>query len=151
MIEQLALEDVSKTFTLHLKGSTRLAVVKGVSFTVHPGECLALGGPSGIGKSSILKMIYGNYRTDSGRIMVREGKVVWDIAQATPRRILCLRQTTVAYVSQFLRVIPRVPALEVVAAAGRARAGAPARPAQPTSRPIRPRRGSTRRGVPRPR
>ena len=123
--EMIRLDDVAKTFVMHLRGGARLPVVTGVSFAVAAGECVVLGGPSGTGKSSVLKMIYGNYRTDSGRIMVREGKVVWDIAQATPRRILCLRQTTVAYVSQFLRVIPRVPALEVVAAAGRARAGAP--------------------------
>ncbi len=119
MIEMLSLEEVGKTFTLHLKGGATLPVVQNVSFSVEPGECVALSGPSGTGKSSILKMIYGNYRTDTGRIMVRCGHVVWDMALASPRRILHLRRTTVGYVSQFLRVIPRVPAIDVVAGPAR--------------------------------
>ena len=50
-----------KTFTLHLHGGARLPVVHGVSFSVAAGECVVLGGPSGVGKSSILKMVSGNY------------------------------------------------------------------------------------------
>jgi alpha-D-ribose 1-methylphosphonate 5-triphosphate synthase subunit PhnL len=115
----LELQDVSKSFTLHLRGGTILDVVSGVSFTVSPGECVVLGGPSGTGKSSLLKLIYGNYRCDAGRILVRDGQEAVDLAAASPRRILGLRRSTLGYVSQFLRVIPRVGALDVVAAAGR--------------------------------
>jgi alpha-D-ribose 1-methylphosphonate 5-triphosphate synthase subunit PhnL len=115
----LELQDVSKSFTLHLRGGTILDVVSGVSFTVSPGECVVLGGPSGTGKSSLLKLIYGNYRCDAGRILVRDGQEAVDLAAASPRRILSLRRSTLGYVSQFLRVIPRVGALDVVAAAGR--------------------------------
>jgi alpha-D-ribose 1-methylphosphonate 5-triphosphate synthase subunit PhnL len=115
----LELQDVSKSFTLHLRGGTILDVVSGVSFTVSPGECVVLGGPSGTGKSSLLKLIYGNYRCDAGRILVRDGQEAVDLAAASPRRILALRRSTLGYVSQFLRVIPRVGALDVVAAAGR--------------------------------
>jgi alpha-D-ribose 1-methylphosphonate 5-triphosphate synthase subunit PhnL len=115
----LELQDVSKSFTLHLRGGTTLDVVSGVSFTVSPGECVVLGGPSGTGKSSLLKLIYGNYRCDAGRILVRDGQEAVDLAAASPRRILGLRRSTLGYVSQFLRVIPRVGALDVVAAAGR--------------------------------
>ena len=68
----IALEGVSKTFRLHLRGGIRLPVVDAVSFTVAPGEAVVLGGPSGAGKSSVLKMIYGSYRCDGGRILVRE-------------------------------------------------------------------------------
>ena len=82
-----------------------------------PGECVVLGGPSGAGKSSILKMIYGNYRTDSGAIRVRDGDTMVDVAEAEPRRILALRRRVMGYVSQFLRVIPRVGAFDIVAAA----------------------------------
>ena len=115
----LTVERVSKAFTLHLRGGVRLDVVDDVSLEARPGECLVLGGPSGAGKSSLLKMIYGNYRCDAGTIRVRDGAAWIDVARAKPRDVLRLRRTTMAYVSQFLRVIPRVGALDVVAAAGR--------------------------------
>ena len=115
----VALDDVSKAFTLHLRGGTRLDVVSGVTLSADAGECIVLGGPSGAGKSSLLKIIYGNYRCDAGRVLVRDGDAMVDVAAAEPRRILALRRTVMGYVSQFLRVIPRVGALEVVASAGR--------------------------------
>jgi alpha-D-ribose 1-methylphosphonate 5-triphosphate synthase subunit PhnL len=113
------LDGVCKTFTLHLRGGVRLPVVATASLMAMPGECVVLGGPSGAGKSSLLRMIHGNYRCDAGRILLRNGAEMVDIATAGPRRILALRRRVVGHVSQFLRVIPRVGALEVVAAAGR--------------------------------
>jgi alpha-D-ribose 1-methylphosphonate 5-triphosphate synthase subunit PhnL len=130
----LALEGVGKTFVMHLQDGLRLPVVRGVTVRVAPGECVVLGGPSGAGKSSLLKIAYGNYRCDEGHVLVREPDEIVDVATAEPRRIIRLRRTTIGYVSQFLRVIPRVPALDVVvqaaieqgvgreAAEGRARA-----------------------------
>ncbi|APF37764.1 phosphonate C-P lyase system protein PhnL [Chelatococcus daeguensis] len=115
----IALDDVSKSFTLHLRGGLELAVVSDVSLAVAAGECVVLGGPSGAGKSSILKMIYGNYRADRGRILVRDGAEVVNVASAEPRRILALRRDVMGYVSQFLRVIPRVATLDIVANAAR--------------------------------
>ena len=111
----IELSDVAKTFTLHLKGGVHLPVVRDVALEVRPGECVVLGGPSGTGKSSILKMIYGNYRAGGGSVRVRAASGVVDVASAAPREIMALRRTTMAYVSQFLRVIPRVPALDIVA------------------------------------
>jgi alpha-D-ribose 1-methylphosphonate 5-triphosphate synthase subunit PhnL len=92
-------------------------VVHAVSFSVAAGECVVLGGPSGVGKSSILKMVSGNYFAGEGRILVADGKRAIDVARAAPREILDLRRRVVGSVSQFLRVIPRVAALDVVAAA----------------------------------
>jgi alpha-D-ribose 1-methylphosphonate 5-triphosphate synthase subunit PhnL len=60
-------------------------------------------------------MVYGNYRTDAGSILVADGAETVDVATAPPRRLMRLRATTMGYVSQFLRVIPRVSALDVVA------------------------------------
>jgi alpha-D-ribose 1-methylphosphonate 5-triphosphate synthase subunit PhnL len=115
----IRLDAVAKTFVMHLRGGARLPVVAGVSFDVSGGECVVLGGPSGTGKSSILKMIYGNYRADGGRIDIH-GPAGWvDIARAVPRSVLSLRKSTIGYVSQFLRVIPRIGALDVVAASAR--------------------------------
>jgi alpha-D-ribose 1-methylphosphonate 5-triphosphate synthase subunit PhnL len=114
----IIIENVSKSFVLHLMGGTRLDIVRDVSFAVPPASCTVLGGPSGAGKSSLIKMIYGNYRVDRGSICVRTGDGMVDIATAAPRSILRLRQRTIGYVSQFLRVIPRVSALDIVASHG---------------------------------
>lgn len=115
----LRLTGVQKSFVMHLQGGTHLPVVSGVSLEVAAGECVVLGGPSGAGKSSLLKMIYGNYRCDEGSILVQDGDETVDVANEAPRRILRLRKSTLGYVSQFLRVIPRVSALDVVAASAR--------------------------------
>jgi alpha-D-ribose 1-methylphosphonate 5-triphosphate synthase subunit PhnL len=111
----LELRDAKKSFTMHLQGGLRLPIVAGVDFSVEAGQCVVLAGPSGAGKSSILKMIFGNYRCDSGAILVRDGHTTVDVASATPRCVLGLRRTVMGYVSQFLRAVPRVPALDVVA------------------------------------
>ena len=105
------IENVSKSFTLHNQGAAEIPVMAGASLQVAPGECVALVGASGAGKSTLMRMIYGNYLTASGRIMV--GDV--DVASAAPREIIQLRRRTLGYVSQFLRVVPRVSTLDVVA------------------------------------
>jgi len=115
MTVALELREVAKTFTMHLQGGVLLPCVAGVSFSVQAGECIVLAGPSGAGKSTILKMVFGSYRCDRGRIVVHHGGQCIDVAGASPRQILTLRRGTIGYVSQFLRAIPRVPALDVVA------------------------------------
>jgi alpha-D-ribose 1-methylphosphonate 5-triphosphate synthase subunit PhnL len=111
----IELDNVSKSFVMHLQGARAIPVVGNVSLAVHAGECVVLGGASGAGKSSILKMIYGSYRCEHGRILVRDTGSQVDIATATPQAILALRASTIGYVSQFLRVIPRVSALDIIA------------------------------------
>jgi alpha-D-ribose 1-methylphosphonate 5-triphosphate synthase subunit PhnL len=113
----LRTEDLSKCFTLHLRGGLRLPVLGGVDLAVEAGTCVVLSGPSGAGKSTLLRSLYGNYRADGGRILVRHQGSIVDIASADPRTILSVRRHTMAYVSQFLRVVPRVPALDIVAEA----------------------------------
>ena len=115
MTTPLVVSDVSKTFTMHLRDGLKLAVVEGVSFALKAGECAVLGGPSGSGKSSILGMLYGNYGADQGQIILRHHDRLVDIAKASPRSMLAVRRDTIGYVSQFLRVVPRVSALDVVA------------------------------------
>lgn len=107
----IELQNVSKSFTLHNQGGAVIPVMEGASLGVAPGECIGLTGASGAGKSTLMRVIYGNYLAASGRVMV--GGV--DVAKAAPRDILALRRETLGYVSQFLRVVPRVPTLDVVA------------------------------------
>lgn len=111
----LIVSEVFKSFTMHLRDGIELPVVRNVNFSVQAGECVVLGGPSGIGKSSILKMLYGNYAIDSGQILIKhEGKMV-DVGSAAPRTVLEVRHRSLGYVSQFLRTVPRVAAVDVVA------------------------------------
>jgi len=112
----LQMKQVSKRFTLHHQNGAELQVLNHVDLSVASGECVVLDGPSGMGKSTLLKLIYANYRATSGQIQVRQvnGQVL-DLTQASPRELVRMRRETVGYVSQFLRVIPRVSALDVVA------------------------------------
>jgi alpha-D-ribose 1-methylphosphonate 5-triphosphate synthase subunit PhnL len=115
MTAPLIVSDVAKSFTMHLRDGVRLPVVAGVSFSLEAGECAVLGGPSGAGKSSILKMLYGNYAIDSGHVLVSHDGGTVDLASASPRTVLAIRRDTIGYVSQFLRTVPRVSTLDVVA------------------------------------
>jgi alpha-D-ribose 1-methylphosphonate 5-triphosphate synthase subunit PhnL len=115
MTAMIDVAGAEKTFTMHLQGGVELPVVRGVSFYVEPGECVVLSGPSGAGKSSILKMIFGNYRCDAGRINIRHHGAMLDLAKAEPRQVLSVRRVTIGYVSQFLRAVPRVATIDVVA------------------------------------
>jgi len=112
----LQLKQVCKSFTLHHQHGTELQVLQHLDMQVAAGECVVLDGPSGMGKSTLLKLMYANYRATSGQIVVQQsdGRPL-DLTQATPRELMRMRKDTMGYVSQFLRVIPRVSALDVVA------------------------------------
>jgi alpha-D-ribose 1-methylphosphonate 5-triphosphate synthase subunit PhnL len=108
-------EGLAKTFTLHLQGGVTLPVLRDVTLSVAPGECVALAGPSGAGKSTLMRCLYGNYGLGAGRILLRHGDAVVDLATADARLMREVRRDTLGHVSQFLRVIPRVPTLDIVA------------------------------------
>ena len=114
MIPAINVIDLTKSFTLHVQGGVRIPVFDRLQLTVAPGECVALYGPSGAGKSSLLRSLYGNYKPTSGQILVQhQGRLV-DMVQAVEREIVEVRKQTMGFVSQFLRVVPRVPSIEVV-------------------------------------
>ena len=114
MNSMLKVSNVQKTFVLHNQGAMRLPVLAGADFSVNKGQCVVLNGYSGSGKSTLLRALYANYLVDQGSIEIRTQDKWIDIAKSTPREILNLRRTTIGWVSQFLRVIPRISALEVV-------------------------------------
>lgn len=114
-LPRLAVRGLAKHFTLHLRGGARLQVLDDTSLDVHAGECIALVGPSGRGKSTLMKCLFGSYGADAGVLRFDSSAGPVDIATASPQRMLELRRKDIAYVSQFLRAVPRVPALDVVA------------------------------------
>jgi len=111
----LRLTNVSKQFTLHHQGLT-LPVLQNVNFEVAAGECVVLDGTSGMGKSTLLKLIYSNYRVSAGSIQYSQaGLVPLELTTASPRELIDVRRHHIGYVSQFLRVIPRISTLDLVA------------------------------------
>jgi alpha-D-ribose 1-methylphosphonate 5-triphosphate synthase subunit PhnL len=111
----MRVRNLSKSFTLHGQGGVVLSVLNNISLDIMAGECVVLRGASGSGKSTLLRSMYANYKPQSGSIEVRHQGLWVDIVSAAPRIVLDVRKRTLGYVSQFLRVIPRVSSLEVVA------------------------------------
>jgi alpha-D-ribose 1-methylphosphonate 5-triphosphate synthase subunit PhnL len=111
----LRTEGLAKTFTLHLQGGTCIPVLGRVDLAVSAGECVALSGPSGAGKSTLMRCLYGNYGAGAGRIMLAHRGAELDLASAAPRAVIEARRESIGYVSQFLRVIPRVSTRDIVA------------------------------------
>jgi len=107
----LSVSKLEKSFHLYQQNNAHISVLSGASFDVAAGECVALTGPSGCGKSSLMRMIYGNYRAEAGQIMIAGT----DLVTASPREVMAARRYVVGYVSQFLRVLPRIPTIKVVA------------------------------------
>ncbi len=114
MTPVLLVDGLSKTFVLHTQGGVTLPVLEGAAFSVAARESVVITGVSGAGKSTLLRLLFGNYRPSSGRINIRHRGEVIDIAAAPPRTIIDVRRWTIGWVSQFLRVIPRISVLDLV-------------------------------------
>src|SRR5476651_519732 len=115
MLPVLRVSGLNKSFVMHAQGGLALRVLEDVALSVAPGECLALVGPSGTGKSTLLRSLYGNYRPQTGSIRIRHREAWVELVNAEPRTTLDVRRHTLGFVSQFLRVIPRVATVDVVA------------------------------------
>ncbi len=122
----LRVEGLAKTFVLHTQNGVELPVFENVAFAVSAGECLVLAGPSGAGKSTLLRSLYANYLPNRGRILVQHRGETIDLVAAEARLKLEIRRETIGYVSQFLRVIPRISAEDLVAEAAIAGGAEPA-------------------------
>lgn len=114
MKAMIEVSELAKTFTLHNQGGTQLNVLQQASFNVHQGECVVLHGPSGSGKSTLLRSLYGNYVIEQGDIAIMHQGNMVSLGNATPREVIGMRRQTLGWVSQFLRVIPRTSALDIV-------------------------------------
>lgn len=112
---QVAVRGLAKTFVLHAQGGAVIDAFQNLELDAWAGECLALHGPSGSGKSTLLRALYANYKPTAGSILVRHRQGRVDMVTARPRTVLEVRRDTMGYVSQFLRVIPRVATIDIVA------------------------------------
>jgi alpha-D-ribose 1-methylphosphonate 5-triphosphate synthase subunit PhnL len=110
----IRVENLAKMFTLHHQGATQIPVFEALNLEVMPGECVVLSGDSGVGKSTLMRTIYGNYLPSDGGVFVRHDNAMIDITKAAPHDVLAIRKKTLGYVSQFLRVIPRITTLDLV-------------------------------------
>lgn len=110
----LRVAGLAKTFTLHNQDSAVIPVFDNLELDVFPGECVVLAGRSGVGKSTLMRAIYANYRVSAGHVLVRHRGGMVDLAKVSPQEVIDVRRVTLGYVGQFLRVIPRVPAIEIV-------------------------------------
>ncbi|SES96873.1 phosphonate C-P lyase system protein PhnL [Thorsellia anophelis] len=110
----IEVKNVGKTFILHNQQSAKIPVLGGINLSVNYGECVVLDGHSGSGKSTLLRSLFANYQPDEGEIIIHHQGMQTELISASPRAIIELRRTTIGWVSQFLRVIPRVSAIDIV-------------------------------------
>jgi alpha-D-ribose 1-methylphosphonate 5-triphosphate synthase subunit PhnL len=111
----LEIDDLSKTFALHVLDDKTVTGLEDVSFQVGEGDFVAVVGESGSGKSSLLKCINRTYEPSSGHIRLQTDGGTVDLATCSDREVLAVRDRELGYASQFLDEIPRVPAVDVVA------------------------------------
>jgi alpha-D-ribose 1-methylphosphonate 5-triphosphate synthase subunit PhnL len=111
----LDIDDVSKTFAMHVLGGKTVTGLDSVSIGVERGEFVAVVGESGSGKSSLLKCINRTYEPSGGHIRLQTTEGLVDLATCSERTVLQVRGRDLGYASQFLNEIPRVPAVDVVA------------------------------------
>jgi len=110
----LEVNNLSKVFELHILNDKKLEALKNINFAMKEGEIIGLTGKSGSGKSSLMKCIYRTYLASSGQIIYNSAAGPLDLVTADDHRVIELRKSEITYCSQFLSVIPRVSAVDVV-------------------------------------
>ncbi len=112
----LRVENLAKSFRLHNLGGMEVHGFSHINFDLDRGKLLALIGPSGSGKSSILKTIYRTYIPSNGRVLFTSNGLKTDLAVCSESEVLSLRKNRIGFVTQFLKVLPRISAVDSVAA-----------------------------------
>lgn len=110
----LDIRHLAKSFHMYEVDRT-ITACRDVMIRVHAGQFVGITGRSGSGKSTILKLVYRSYSPEEGSAVYDSelyGPI--DLFRATERRIIALRRHEIGYVSQFLRVIPRTTARQIV-------------------------------------
>ena len=114
----LSIHRLRKTYTRHLFDGRKLEVLRDVDLELAPGTFTLLTGPSGSGKSSLLRCIYRSAAVDSGTIVLRANGDEIDLLDANDREVLETRRNYIGMATQFLSVVPRVGAIDLVREAG---------------------------------
>jgi alpha-D-ribose 1-methylphosphonate 5-triphosphate synthase subunit PhnL len=112
----IEVNNLSKTFDLHILHEKRITALQHIDMTIGEGEIVGLTGKSGSGKSSLMKCLHRTYLASSGEILYHSLGGVVDLVPAEDHAVIALRRSEIRYCSQFLSVIPRVSAIDVVAA-----------------------------------
>ena len=99
----VSLKNVVKSYT---RGAQRVAVLHGISLTIHRGEFLALMGPSGSGKTTLLNLVAGIDRPDQGEIVVAGEH----ISSLSSRQLTGWRARHVGLIFQFYNLMPLLTA-----------------------------------------
>lgn len=115
MSRRIEVKALSKAFTLHLQGGMQMPILSHIDMQVDAGECVVIHAPSGAGKSTLLRCLYANYRASSGSVHIRHDDAWVDVQSAPAQQVLAVRHQTMGFVTQFLRVIPRISSLDLVA------------------------------------
>jgi alpha-D-ribose 1-methylphosphonate 5-triphosphate synthase subunit PhnL len=100
---------------MHVRDGLKIEGFHDVSFRAYTGKMLAITGASGIGKSTLLKCLYRTYKPTGGNAYytAKDGSRI-NLVSADNQTVLWLRKHEIGYVSQFLHVIPRVSALDIL-------------------------------------
>jgi putative ABC transport system ATP-binding protein len=100
---QVVIESLTKKY-----GSLR--AVDGLSFSIAPGEWVALMGPSGSGKTTLINILGGLDTLTSGRVMVDDV----DLAKLTENQLVRYRAEKIGFVFQQFHLVPYLTAVENV-------------------------------------
>ncbi len=112
----IEVNNLSKTFDLHILHEKHITALQHIDMTIGEGEIVGLTGKSGSGKSSLMKCLHRTYLATGGEILYHSLGGVVDLVSADDHAVIALRRSEIRYCSQFLSVIPRVSAIDVVAA-----------------------------------
>ena len=103
----LGLENISKSYGT---GDTRRVVLEDLSFTMEAGESVAILGPSGTGKTTLLNITGALDHPDSGKVMFNDRNIV-DLSEA---ELDHFRNRQVGFVFQFHHLLPQCTLYENV-------------------------------------
>lgn len=107
MKDFVKLENVRKIYQM---GEVEIRAVDGIDFEIGKGEFVAIVGPSGAGKTTVLNILGGMDTATSGKVLV-DGN---DVAQYTNQQLIGYRREDIGFVFQFYNLVPNLTALENV-------------------------------------
>ena len=103
--------EIDDAIKIYKRGTIEVVALRWLSCEFHKGEITVVMGPSGCGKTTLLNVIGGLDRLNSGKILIGDQ----DIAKLEDEQVEDFRQKKVGFVFQFLNLIPELNAFENIA------------------------------------